>query len=391
LKTLLILGRQPEISLAEIRAVFPQAKIVVRGPDFVIMDGLDATEVDLAKIGGVVKVGKVLDTFSSSSSGAEKKFRDLSQSVSEALVKKFADKTGKQTYGISTFGCRKDTLKTLLIGVKKDLKLAEISGRFVNKNFQNLSSAQTQFEILKKHGTEILVASNGREWWIADLTAVQPFETYAKRDYEKAARDARVGMLPPKLAQTMINLSQVKEGATVYDPFCGTGTVLIEAVLMGHKAIGSDIDPRMIEYSERNLRDLKVEAEVFVHDAAQKIRASGSSVTECDVAVTEGYLGPPRKTLPSTEARRDTFNELADLYQKFFGWIKAEKVVITFPVYLENGQPKYFSSGKILSKVEKLGWKVISQVKEGGKLVYFRPGQIVGREIVVLAPAGAAR
>lgn len=68
------------------------------------------------------------------------------------------------------------------------------------------------------------------------------------RDYGRPARDARVGMLPPKLAQIMLNLSVKDEkSGTVLDPFCGTGVLLQEAALAGFDFIGSDIEPRMVE------------------------------------------------------------------------------------------------------------------------------------------------
>jgi tRNA (guanine10-N2)-dimethyltransferase len=56
-----------------------------------------------------------------------------------------------------------------------------------------------------------------------------------------------------KLARVMINLIGLKEGETVCDPFCGTGTTLLEAESMGIKAIGLDFDKKMYEISKENL------------------------------------------------------------------------------------------------------------------------------------------
>jgi len=57
-----------------------------------------------------------------------------------------------------------------------------------------------------------------------------------------------------KLARVMINLIGLKEGETVCDPFCGTGTTLLEAESMGIKAIGVDFDEKMCEISKENLK-----------------------------------------------------------------------------------------------------------------------------------------
>lgn len=49
------------------------------------------------------------------------------------------------------------------------------------------------------------------------------------------------GSMSPKLARCMVNLSRVKKGDLLLDPFCGTGGILIEAGLIGCKVVGSDI------------------------------------------------------------------------------------------------------------------------------------------------------
>jgi len=59
--------------------------------------------------------------------------------------------------------------------------------------------------------------------------------------------------LDPKLARCMVNLSRVKRGQTLLDPFCGTGGILIEAGLMGCKPIGVDISKEMIQGCGKNL------------------------------------------------------------------------------------------------------------------------------------------
>ncbi len=70
--------------------------------------------------------------------------------------------------------------------------------------------------------------------------------------------------LDPALAKAMVNMSRCK---TIHDPFCGTGGILIEAGLIGLKSIGSDIDPKMIEGSRKNLEHFKIKAKLEVKDA----------------------------------------------------------------------------------------------------------------------------
>ncbi len=75
--------------------------------------------------------------------------------------------------------------------------------------------------------------------------------------------------LHPRYARALINLTEAKRGDTVLDPFCGTGGIVLEAALLGMRAIGSDIDPQMVEGCKRNLEHFNVQAEVQVADIGE--------------------------------------------------------------------------------------------------------------------------
>jgi tRNA (guanine10-N2)-dimethyltransferase len=76
------------------------------------------------------------------------------------------------------------------------------------------------------------------------------------------------GSMSPKLARCMVNLTGVKEGDLVLDPFCGTGGILIEAGIIGANVVGVDIDERMVEGTIKNLKYCGVKNyEVFKEDA----------------------------------------------------------------------------------------------------------------------------
>jgi len=368
-KTLFIFGNHPTISRAEVLTVFPQLDISASGPDFIAGEGVDATVVDLKRLGGVIKVAEV--------------FAECDQLNYEQIAQFLQDNMGdgKLAWGASMHGISLRELKTLLIGVKKELQKAGRSARFVNKDFANLSSAQVELQGLLGKGIEIIAARSGRGYLLARTIAVQPFDDFKKRDYEKAARDARVGMLPPKLALMMINLGcgdAPPSDITVYDPFCGTGTVLVEAGLLGLGAHGSDLDPRMVAAAETNLNQLQLKGEVWQQDAAKSLAGKSWDV-ENTAIVTEGYLGPVFSKLPDAKTREHVMRELAGLYKNFFGWVRARRIVLTMPVYLESGRPRYFSSKMIQPVVEERGWERI----DDGKLIYSRTNQVVGREITV--------
>jgi tRNA G10 N-methylase Trm11 len=74
-----------------------------------------------------------------------------------------------------------------------------------------------------------------------------------------------VGMLPPKLAQMMINLAisgaytPESTQPVIYDPFCGLGTVLIEAAHMGlMQSYASDISNDMVHSTRASFATLSM-------------------------------------------------------------------------------------------------------------------------------------
>jgi tRNA (guanine10-N2)-dimethyltransferase len=64
----------------------------------------------------------------------------------------------------------------------------------------------------------------------------------------------------PKLARALVNLSAVKEGDVFFDPFCGTGSLLIEASLMGMKVVGADITKWIARGSLLNLKHFSLDS-----------------------------------------------------------------------------------------------------------------------------------
>lgn len=51
------------------------------------------------------------------------------------------------------------------------------------------------------------------------------------------------GRFYPQLAKSFMNYAGIKKGNTVLDPFCGSGTTLVESFLFGANAVGIDINP----------------------------------------------------------------------------------------------------------------------------------------------------
>jgi len=77
--------------------------------------------------------------------------------------------------------------------------------------------------------------------------------------------------LDPVLTRAMINLTKVVENSLILDPFCGTGTTLIEANHLKLKSIGIDINKKMIEGTRKNLTYYNMDCLGLIHGNFNKI------------------------------------------------------------------------------------------------------------------------
>ncbi|SIR91793.1 RNA methyltransferase [Natronorubrum thiooxidans] len=62
------------------------------------------------------------------------------------------------------------------------------------------------------------------------------------------------GSMDPLLARAVVNIAGARPGATILDPMCGTGGVLVEAGLVGADVIGTDAQAKMTAGACQNLR-----------------------------------------------------------------------------------------------------------------------------------------
>ena len=126
-----------------------------------------------------------------------------------------------------------------------------------------------------------------------------------------------------KLTRVMINLIGLKKDETVCDPFCGTGTTLLEAESMGIHAIGLDFDEKMCEMSKENLKVNGYKSQVIQSDFQELSKIS----ERFDGIVTDLPYGTSSKTSEKPQ----------EILKKFFSIIpKRKKVAIMYKKELDS-------------------------------------------------------
>ena len=391
MKYVAIAGRQPLISLAEIQALYDKAARLV-GKKLVFFEVNEDDEKnispDINRLGGSLKLGKFFDT----------DFSKLAKFLAAAHPE------GKITLGISDFSKQKKSglAKQKSMELKRNLAKMGRSVRVITSNEPEISSATAHHNQLGEKAGCFEIFLIDREIYLS--LGTQNITTYTERDQARPARDAKVGMLPPKLAQILINLcGKLPEGARVLDPFCGTGVVLQEAAIMGYVPYGTDLNERMVEYSkknlswlfnERNRKRFKILPDLIQKkDQILKTISVGDATNftwegEIDAVAFEGYLGAPMSK-PPVDIKFKT--EKAKCREIAMGFLKnitpqiksGTPVVMALPAWLrENGK---YAGLNILDEIQEMGYNFEKfQDLSQSDLLYYREGQIVAREIIVI-------
>lgn len=224
----------------------------------------------------------------------------------------------------------------------------------------------------------------------AQTIAWQDIDVWTFHDRSRPFADRKRGMLPLKVARMLVNIATKGkyDEQYLYDPFCGTGSILQEAFHLGVKAIGSDVSPEAIAGTQKNLawyqtqvlgqlQDIHTTPQVFVADVAkaslQNLKARPT------VIVTEPFLGKQQA------GQQDLPNVYKGLYKLYKGALNTWKsllpqdgqVVIIFPS-VTTPKTEYDMS-PLIDELPELGYNIVS-----GPIVYARPDAHTKRNLYIL-------
>lgn len=360
------LGHQPHISQAEIETVLTDTldikhTVIKKENTFLLVeihDSFSASEL-MRRLGGTISINEYMG--------------NASHAV-ETIADHLESETGKINFSV------KGGNKKLGLEIKKELKARGKSVRYVEpKNTATI--IHNKLVESKSNFTTI-----GNELYVT--LAVQDIEQFTERDYGRPQADDKSGMLPPKLARIMINLTGADTDTTIIDPFCGSGTVLIEAIDIGFtNVIGNDISKKAVSDTQKNIQwflekqKKKISYQVHALDAAHiHSKVAAQSV---DAIVSEPFLGKPLNGRETKQFILNQTHELADMYiESFKSFSKILKkngvVVFIIPEFKYNN--KEWITIPCIPQIQKIGFTLVPM---GGNdsLLYHRPEQFLGRRV----------
>lgn len=387
-QTIAIHGRQPALGRAELESLLGHDNVSPFGAMASLLP-LSAEQVPFDRLGGTVRIARILTSFQSNNWTEIEKYL-LAHTPEHA---EFIE--GKLSFGISVYGVpiSAKRLARTALEVKKAIRQSGKSVRMVPHTALELGSATVLYnKLTSTNGWELVVISDGKTTYLAQTVRIQDIDAYSARDHGRPHRDAKVGMLPPKLAQIIINLATNQHEITrILDPFCGTGVVLQEAMLMDYDVHGTDIEPRMVQYSIDNLTWLDRKypevgdyRRIEIGDATTHRWHEAHKIS---TVAGETYLGKPLTTLPPSDQLAKIMHEVNALHHRFLQNISTQlksgtRLCLAIPAW--RGK-KEFLHLSFLAFLEDLGYNRVKFTHvDDDELIYHRADQVVGRELLVL-------
>ena len=286
-KYLFVLGRDVELSKAELFSIFNE-KSIYQEDNFLIFD-MDSLNINIKNFSGLVKIGKEIL---------------LEDIVFNEDKIKLITNSGK------------------LAAYFKD-KCKELGIKYTINAVDSMDIKMSDFEILEVDNKyfKIIQVTNTRE--------------YKLRDGNRPRFDEKK-VISIRLAGILINLSKAEK--EVLDPFCGTGTIMQEALLKGLNAYGSDLK---VDDAKENLEWLKKNFNfngkylLFQDD----VKNLSKHIKSAECIVSEPDLGPYWTKYPSKQEAWKALDSLKITYENFLkeaSKIVRKRIVFLTPIIKTN-------------------------------------------------------
>lgn len=383
-----LLGSTPELSWAELESSLPESCQLTRvnqtvaGVTQLPQDHTPIQVID--KLGGTVKIAELRQVLDQSEADA----------ITSAIVTQLQATSGRIEFSLAEWG--RDHLPKLDPQVvKQQLVAAGSSARYRESSRIGITAAVL---LNTPDWNEMVVINGDDEVFIAHTVAVQDIDQWQIADRGKPFAQHQRGLLPPKVARAMVNLAlgtaifetDAVSATTLWDPFCGSGTILFEAALQGVSQLyGSDLDQESIAGTEQNWAWFQptfaervpgsTQLTSFAADATN-IEHPPFAPNSISTIVTEPFLGkqtPNPKQIPNIQSGLERMYRGA--FKAWRPWLQSgAKIVIVIPKWQSRQTHKIheFHLHKLIDFLEPIGYTTTSE-----PIVYARPHAEVIREI----------
>ena len=277
--------------------------------------------------------------------------------------------------------------------IKRGFRSSKIGVRFILPKTRELNAAQIYNNKVLENGFELCIFQSNSENMYGKTLGIQDIYSFVKRDTQRPEADFEMGVIPQKLARIMCNLTGLREGI-IWDPFCGSGTILMEAAVLGFDILGTDIDLIALDSLSKNIQWLSKENiitdtkynifQLDINNVERKV-LKDLKRTSINAIVCEPYMGPPQKKILTEYKANELIVDITKLYKNFFNVVnqmssKGFKVVLILPSYKTK---KGWVDINISQFIDKK-WDVLNRSYTKGDLKWKRINSIIAGNIFIL-------
>lgn len=301
-----------------LRAESPTERVAV-----LQVDHLSPNEV--ARLAGSHKCAPLVEKVDSASGPLEK---------TTALLADYVE--AKSNISLSGYGLDEDDyedlVRSLLDGVRsKGLRKVRL---LRPKGGELLSE-----DVLSREAVDVIAFPYHGGFGLGPTTWVPAAASMRARGTRKPLPRSEISM-SPRFAKALLNLGGFREGQTVLDPFCGSGTILAEAQTMSLRCLGLDKSASRVQDARQNLEWSAAGGPGFdvrkgeARDLWRMLHGS-----KVDGIVTEPLLLPSLEARPKTATAKAMVDQASEVYSDALASmadsvVQGGRIVIVIPVVL---------------------------------------------------------
>lgn len=230
------------------------------------------------------------------------------------------------------------------------------------------------YRLYEPNRVELLYCMTSEGMYFGKTITVTDSNFQREMDEERPFKEFKF-TIPPKFAKTLISFLQLAPSVRnkkIYDPFCGSGTIIQFGHMLGYTVYGSDIDNNCIKGTRKNI---EFTSQLLEDPIPQKVLMENifqSDISDIhthfspdsfDGIVSEPILMPISERLPKMENIEDyVYDNVVPLYKKFLEQAylllkPGRKVAFVSPIIKTSSSRRINLPINIIA--EKIGFKTI--------------------------------
>lgn len=302
------------LSQSELKNILMKAKIpfkILENNEIFIVLEISKKE-ELLKLGGIYKIGRIICTNNS--------LEDLYEKIEKSRI--LENLEHKQKWNISYYSKNQIDIKTyenMQNFIRTQIKKNTKKSKFIKNNMNSENFIELSVDKEKQTSINILVGYDEKRYYFAENEFSVKSSKFINRDLNRPYQDSKIS-LSPRTARILVNILGLEKEKIVLDPFCGTGTFLLEALMQGYEIIGIDNRKECVIGTKNNLywlikqHKLKNRIKYVKKDNAEVL--SSVETSTIDGIVTEPILLPNFKNFPTYTIAEESLKQSKRIYKK---------------------------------------------------------------------------